>query len=462
MEKKQKKSLNSVALMFIMIVVIALLTYIIPSGSYTREVVNGKSVVDPTSFTYTDSANISPFDIVRAVPNGIANAVSMVVAVLLIGGGMAVLTKSDSLNIGISRIVKKVGVNSGDIILVILALIFAVLGAFLGFAEGSIPFIPITLSIAVTLGYDPLVGCAIVIVGAFAGFIPGPTNPNTVGFSQTLAGLPMYSGMGYRMIILVVYVVVCMIYILRYARREKKNPAKSLVAEVDASDLKFDIDSFGTQKFELKHALSLLVLLGVLVTFVYGASKLGWGFYDLGALYVLMAVLVGIFHKYSINTIAETFIKGAQDMVPAALMFGVAYGISWIMTKANILDTLVYWASSVLQGLPAGITIIGVFIVIALINLVIPSGSGKAMIVMPIVLPLAQILHIESQVAILAYQFGDGITNMCTPLSGMVLLTVGMAHVPYNKWLKFAMPLIGILIVISAVFLLIAQSIGYC
>jgi len=448
--------------MFIMIVVIALLTYVIPSGSYAREVVDGRNIVNPESFEYTDSANISLFDIVRAVPNGIGNAVSMVVAVLLIGGGMAVLNKSDSLNIGISRVVKKIGVKSGDIILVVLALIFAILGAFLGFAEGSIPFIPITLAIAVTLGYDPLVGSAIVIVGAFAGFIPGPTNPNTVGFSQTLAGIPMYSGMGYRLVILAVYVVVCLAYILQYAKRERKDISKSLVADVDASDLKFDLETFGTQKFELKHALSLLVLLGVLVSFVYGASKLGWGFYDLGALYVLMAILIGIFHKFSVNDVAETFIKGAQDMVPAALMFGVAYGISWIMTKATILDTLVYWASSVLKNLPAGITIVGVFIVIALINLVIPSGSGKAMIIMPIVLPLAQILNIESQIAILAYQFGDGITNMCTPLSGMVLLTIGMAHVPYNKWIKFAMPLIGILVVISAVFLLIAQSIGYC
>ena len=181
MEKKQRKPLNSVALMFIMIVVIALLTYVIPSGSYAREVVDGRNIVNPESFEYTDSANISLFDIVRAVPNGIGNAVSMVVAVLLIGGGMAVLNKSDSLNIGISRVVKKIGVKSGDIILVVLALIFAILGAFLGFAEGSIPFIPITLAIAVTLGYDPLVGSAIVIVGAFAGFIPGlPTHIESI------------------------------------------------------------------------------------------------------------------------------------------------------------------------------------------------------------------------------------------------------------------------------------------
>ena len=460
--KKEKKPLNSVALLFFIIVIAALLTYIIPAGSYTRVELNGKNVVDPDSFQYIEAEPVTPFDVFLAVPSGMANAAGMIISALLIGGGLELIQVSGAMNIGIARVIKKVGTTKGNLILVFLFYIFALMGGFLGFIEGSIPFIPIAISIAIGLGYDPIVGVGIAIVGAISGFTCGPTNPFTVGVSQTVAGLGMYSGIGLRIVMFALVPALCLAYILRYAAKVKKNPEKSLVADVDASDLAFNAEEFESLPFTWKHAVILLTLIGGIMAYVYGAVNWGWGFSHLGAIFIIVGVVAGALTKLGVNGTTETFLKGAGTMVGACFIMGVAYGISWILTKANVLDTIVYYLSSPLKGLPPMVSAIGILFVIGLINLFIPSGSGKALIVMPIVLPIAQIVRIESQVAVLAYQFGDGITNLCTPLLGVLLLALGFGRVPFSKWEKFILPLCGILVVVACAFMVIAMAIGYC
>lgn len=460
-EKKQKKSLNSIALLFFIIIAMVIFTWIIPAGSYIRVELNGRNVVDPSSFTFIESNPATLFDIFVAVPSGMTNAVSLIVGAMLIGGGMEVLQLSGAINIGISRSIRRIGIARGNIILVFLFYIFALMGGFLGFIEGSIPFIPIAISIAVALGYDTVVGVAIAVVGAIAGFTCGPTNPYTVGVSQTVAGIPMYSGIGLRVVLFVVVPAVCLLYILRYARMVQKSPEKSLMAGIDVSDISFDVSQYDQLAFTAKHALVLMSLLCGLICYVYGAINWGFGFNQLGAIFVIIAVFTGIVFGFGVNRTAETFVKGAQGMVGAAFIMGVAYGISWVLTKANVLDTLVYYLSKPLTGLSPAISIIGILVVIMLINLLIPSGSGKALIVMPIVLPIADIVGITPQIAILAYQFGDGLTNLCTPLLGVLLLALGFGKVPFSKWEKFILPLVGLLTLIACVTLVLAMMLGY-
>ena len=460
--KKEKKPLNSIALLFFMIIGAVILTYLIPAGAYVRTEINGKMAVDPASFAFVDNHPATPFDIFLAIPAGMTNSVSLLIAALLIGGGLECIQASGALNIGISRVIKKVGLSRGNLILVFLFYIFALMGGFLGFIEGSIPFIPIAISIAVGLGYDSIVGVAIAIVGAIAGFSCGPTNPYTVGVSQTLAGLGMYSGIGLRIALFIVIPVLCLLYILQYAKKVQKNPEKSLVAGVDVSDLAFDASAFESQPFTAKHAVIILVLLGGIACYVYGAINWAWNFNHLGAIFIITGIVSCLLSGLGINGTAETFIKGASSMTGACFIMGVAYGISWVFTQASILDTIVYYLSRPLSGLSPVISIIGILIVIMLINLIIPSGSGKALIVMPIVLPIAQIVGIESQVAILAYQFGDSFTNLCTPLLGVLLLALSFGRVPFSKWEKFILPLVCGLFVISCVVLVVAMNIGYC
>ena len=238
--KKQKKPLNSVALLFFMIIAAGLLTYLIPAGSYERTEVAGRMVVDPDSFTWIESSPTRLLDVFVAVPSGMMEAANLLVLAMLIGGGMECVQESGALNIGISRVIKKLGLEKGNLILIVLFYIFAFLGGFLGFIEGTLPFIPIAISIAIGLGYDSVVGVAIAMVGSIMGFACGPTNAYTVGVSQSIAGLPIYSGIELRLAVFAIVPLVCLIYILNYAKRVKRDPKNSLVADVDVSDLAFD------------------------------------------------------------------------------------------------------------------------------------------------------------------------------------------------------------------------------
>lgn len=460
-KKKTRKPLNSVALLFFIIVFAVILTYIIPAGSFKRVELNGRKVVDPASFTLIEPTPATPFDIVLAVPSGMINAVALIVGAMLIGGGLECIQASGAMNVGIARIIKKIGVTKGNLILIFLFYAFALMGGFLGFIEGSIPFIPIAIAIAVGLGYDSIVGVAIAIVGAISGFTCGPTNPFTVAVAQAIAGLDIYSGIGFRVAMFVLIPILSLLYILRYAKKIRDDPSKSLVADVDVSDLAFDAASFESKPFTGSHAVILLALTGGIGFYVYGAINWGWGFPHLGAIFVLAGIVAGIVSKLGVNGTAETFLKGASGMTGACFIMGVAYGISWILGKANVLDTIVYYLSRPLNGLPITLSAVGILLVISIINLFIPSGSGKALIVMPIVLPIAQIVGIESQVAILAYQFGDGLTNLCTPLLGVLLLALGFGRVPFSKWERFILPLVFLLVVIACAFLIIAMKFGY-
>lgn len=459
---KQKKPLNSVALLFFMIIAAALLTYLIPAGSYERMEIGGRMVVDPDSFAWKESSPTGLLDIFVAVPSGMTEAANLLVLAMLIGGGMECVQNSGALNIGISRIIKKVGLTRGNLILVVLFYIFAFMGGFLGFIEGTLPFIPIAISIAIGLGYDSVVGVAIAMVGSIMGFACGPTNAYTVGVSQAIAGLPIYSGIELRLVTFAIVPLLCLVYILRYAAIVKKQPDRSLVADVDVSDLAFDTAEFEDMPFTWKHGCILLTLTGSIAAYVYGTVALNWGFAHLGAMFVIVGVVSGVIQGLGINGTAETFLRGSKNMAEAGIVMGVAFGISWILTEACILDTIVYYMAGMLEGLSPVISMIALFIAVMFINLLIPSGSGKAVVVMPIILPIAQIVGIESQVAILAYQFGDGVTKMCTPLLGVLLLALGFGRVPFSKWGKFIFPLIGILVVVSCGVLIAAMKIGYC
>ena len=460
--KKERKPINSIVLLFIILIIVAVLTHIIPAGSYERVVQGGREVVVADSFSVTEGNGASLFDIFRAVPYGMNNAVQLLIGFMVVGGAIEVVQQTGAINIGISRMIKRLGINRGNIVLIVMFYMFAALGGFLGFVEGSIPFMPIAISIAVGLGYDSIVGVAIALVGAVSGFTCGPTNPSSVGIAQSIAGLDIYSGMGMRIVMFLVIPLICLLYILWYARRVKTNPAKSLVADVDTSEFSFDIEEFGNKTFTFRHGIVLISLLAGILAFVFGAMNLGWNFNEMSAIFLIVALVAGLVGELSLDGTINTFVKGAAGMTNASFVLGIAYGVAWILSNANVLDTIVYYISRPLTSLPSTVSIIGIFIAIMLINLLIPSGSGKAAIVMPIVLPIADLMGINAQTAILAYQLGDGVTNLCTPLLGVLLLALGFGKIPFSKWERFILPLVCILFVVGCVFLFVAMQIGYC
>lgn len=460
-EKKRFKMINSFALLFFVIIFAAILTHIIPAGQFDKVEVNGRMVVDPVSFKLIASTPASFFDVFRAVPYGLVASAMLVIGTMIIGGSIGVIQETGALNIGISKAISKLGNKGGNLVLILIFCIFATLGGFLGFIEASIPFIPLAISVAIGLGYDSIIGVAVALLGAMIGFSSGPTNPLTVGISQSLAGLPMFSGLSFRIVIFVITIIVSLHHILKYSTLIKADPSKSLMKDIDTSDLSFDVDLFEKEKFKLAHKLIILTLIGCLGLFIYGALNFRWYFNELSALFILTAVIAGALGRLGINKTAEVFIKGASKIASGALIIGVARGIQWILESGNIIDTLIYSISTPLSTLPPLVSAIAMLLFICVVNFFIPSGSGKAIITMPIMIPMADIVGISRQTTILAYQLGDGITNIIYPTLGVVLIALAFGKVPFDKWFKFTILLVIKLLILSMIFLFIAVKINY-
>jgi len=464
--KKKKSSFiektpHALVLLFIIIVIGALMSYVIPAGEFNRVVQNGRTVVEPGSFQYTDAPPAGLFDIFRAIPNGIQSAITIVILILLVGGAVEIFISSGALNIAMVKLTHTLG-GKGDIyILLALMIFFSILGGFLGWIEAAIPFIPLAVAIVVSLGYDAMTAAGVTIVGCMLSFAVGPTNLYTVGISHQIAELPMFSGITYRSIIFLVFTALGIYRVLRYAVKTKADPSLSLTPEVDTSDIKLNMEDYEDQDFTLVHKAILLVLGITLFFVVYGMLNLGWSINDMSAVFVLGGLLAGALARFTPNKIAKLMVEGSKKVILGALIVGVARGVQWILSTGGITDTIIYSLSAPLENLPGWITAIGMYGVHLVVNFFIPSGSGQTMATMPIMVPLADVVGITRQTAVQAFQFGDGITNLLYFTYGTLLYFLSVSKVSYQKWFKFIWPLIWKMIVLSIIFLIIAVQIGY-
>ena len=317
------------------------------------------------------------------------------------------------------------------------------------------------MSLCLALGYDSLVGMSVCAFVCMIGFSVSPTNMYTVAIAHEIAELPMFSGMGFRLIILVVLEVVCWAYILRYAAKVKKNPEKSLMKEIDVSSLKKDFSSYEEKKMKPAQILALLTLAVSFSIAIFGLLKLGWGVNELAAAFLMGGIISGIINRISALGIINALIDGAKGNFAGALIIGVARSVQWVLTEGGLIDPTINVLSNALNGLSPTVTVIGIFIAITLFNGLIASGSGKAMAIMPMLIPLADMVGITRQTAILAFQFGDGISNTFWFTNGTMLIFFALAKIPLSKWYKFIVPLEIVLCLLSVVFMMIAVKINY-
>jgi uncharacterized ion transporter superfamily protein YfcC len=328
-------------------------------------------------------------------------------------------------------------------------------------AEEYVPFIALLVTMTLALRLDALVGISIVFVGYAVGYGCAPFNPFTVIIAQGIADLPPTSGFGYRFLMMFLCLIVGVHHVLRYANRIKKDPSKSLVADIDYSkgfELPENVPLTG-RRWAVLGAFGLTVLV-----FVYGVSKpSGWDWYlnEMSAIFLGLGVVVAIIGGLTPNHTARTFCAGAAELTTTALLIGFARTIQIILDEGQITDTVVNGIASSLQGLGKEVGVIGMLLVQTLCNFFIPSGSGQAYVTMPIMAPLATELGIERQVAVLAYQMGDGFTNVITPTNAAFMGMLAMARVPYDRWLKFAIPLMLKLYLVAALGLVVAVWTGY-
>lgn len=464
--KKKQKGINfpHVYIMFMLVMLmVVVLSWIVPSGQYER-VLNEKTGItelNTDKFEYVDKADpIGFMDFFSALHNGVVQSADIVVMLLFASGALFILEKSGAIAAGIHKLLS-IAAGKEKLIIISLLTLFSVLGT-IGFGEGGIPFIPLAMAVVMGLGYDRITAFAIPTVGLAIGFTAGVINFYTTGVSQTIVGLPIYSGLGFRIVSLIVFIIISAIYILRYANKTKADPSKSIVADEYLEELENTKSAeYEVEEFTLARKLSLLGLVVVLVGSAFGAIKLHWGMPQLSGVYAIYAVFLVIILRLKPSEAAETFGIGAARLLPTGLAIGFARSVMILMTQAQIIDTAVHSLSNLLSHTGSIITLLVLFIVVIFFNFFVVSGSGKAMILMPIMGPLAKILGINQQVMVLVYQFGDGFTNYLWPTSGGLMAALGMSNVSYAAWVKFSVRLFILLHFAAFILILVAHYMGY-
>jgi uncharacterized ion transporter superfamily protein YfcC len=310
------------------------------------------------------------------------------------------------------------------------------------------------------MGYDSLVAGAIALVGANAGFASAFTNPFTVGVAQGIVGLPLFSGIGFRMALWAVITVVTVAWVSRYAARVRSRPTSSPVYEIDQRRPRTEIDS-DTERFHRRHLWVLVASVVAMGILAAGAGGWRWGHLELSALFFALAIVAGPIGGLSLDDTASSFIKGAADMTYAALVVGLARSILVVLRDANTMDTITYAMASAVQEWPASLNVMGIYLMQNALNFIVPSGSGQAAVSMPIVAPLGDVLGVTRQTNVLAYQLGNGFSNIITPTQGYFMAALGILGIPWSTWVRWLMPLFLIWVVIGGVALLIAHAIQW-
>ena len=452
---------NTYVIIILMMILAVLLTWIIPSGEFERvkDEVSKQSIIIPGTFKYIENNPISLFKIPVYIMKGLAKASDIVFLVIIVGGAFNIIIETGMFQSFAGRLTK-VFSNKEVLIIPAFSTIFALACTTMG-VNTFIGFAPIAVIIARSIGYDAIVGVSMVALGGAIGFSTGTFNPFTTGVAQSLAGLPIFSGLGYRFICLVAFLIVTNIYIIWYAKKVKANPESSVVYEMEQENKKIEVSEKQHNKIEGKHYLVLLIVIACFVLLVYGSQNWKWKLQENAAMFIWMGVLSGFAYGFGPSKIAEEFTKGARKLVYGALMIGMANGISLILTDGKILDTTVQYLGGLLVALPSYLQAAGMFLMQLLINGLITSGSGQAAATMPIMLPVADIIGMTKQTAVLAFNFGDGLSNYILPTSSALMGFIAMVGISYSNWMKFMWRLFLIWIVVGAVLVIIANSINY-
>ena len=459
--KTQKKGFHMPHVFIILLVImlfVVLLSYLIPSGSYERiEDAAGITVVDPDTFRYVENETpITFMDYSESVYTGFVNGATIMGTLFISSGVIYLLEVSGAFGAGINMILKKTKGKEFSVVCIFYT-IFVVFGV-LGYGEAAYPFYPLAVTIGFALGYDRMVGTALAIVGSTVGFTSGLMNTFTTGVAQQIVGLPLFSGIGFRAVGLVVFYIIGLIGLYTYCRKIKKNPALSLMSE-EYMNQKQEDHTDGMEEMNIRRALGLLVFLGIIIIQGFGCIRLGWSFPQIAAIYVIMGILLSVIFRIGPSEACQLFCKGAVRVFAAAFAVGLAQSVVVLMNQACIMDTIVHGMSQLLENRSAILALLIIFVFVTLFNFLVVSGSGKAVIVMPILQPLGKILNINQQVLVLTYQYGDGITNSFWPGSSLVQLS--MCGVDYGSWIRFCWKIYLGFIVSAFVLVMIAYGIGY-
>ena len=450
---------HTLVLLYGMIVLAYLLTLLLPAGAFQTELnPHGHEVVVPGTFaTLPDVESLPPWALFTVIPRGLASAQGIIFFVFIIGGALAVLRATGALDAALARVLQRFGGQPALLILMGM-LAFAVGSSTIGMAEEYIPLVAILITLCVGMRMDTVAAVGIMVVGYGIGYGTAVMNPFTVLVAQEVAGLAPVSGLGFRLAMFLPFFILGFVYVLRYARNVRLDPSASLVYDVPEAQPPASPDPgpiSGRQK------IVLLATLATLVVVVWGIKQYQWYFVELGGAFFALALLTGLINRTSLDDMARQFVQGAGELVNTALLIGFARAIEITLSDGQVLHTIVNGLSQPLVAVGAELSAVGMLLIQSVLNFFIPSGSGQAYVTMPIMAPISDIVGVTRQVAVLAYQMGDGFMNMIVPTNAVLMGILGMCGIPYGRWFRFIWPLMLQLLVLGSLTMVVAVAVGY-
>ncbi|HSQ77174.1 MAG TPA: Na+/H+ antiporter NhaC family protein [Bacteroidota bacterium] len=457
-------SFNTLAMIFGVVFMVAAATWFVEGGEYARELRNGRTVVVPGSFSAVPAAPQGLGAIFMSPIKGFMQASQIIAFLFVIGGSFMMIQATGALAVSVQHLAHTFSrkPHLQRFFIPVTMTLFSIGGAVIGMAESAMPFVLIFIPLALSLGYDSIVGMSIPFLGAAAGFAGAVLNPFTVGIAQGIAELPLYSGIEYRLIIWVISTVSMIAFVMMHAARVKKDPASSPVYQLDQDrrkDLRIDTET--PAAFTPQHKLVLTVFAFAMIALVLGVLNFGWFISEIAALFLALGIVCGLAGKLSIQQMTDSFREGARGMIGVALIIGCARAILVVANDGKILDAMLYGLSNTITLVHPVLAAQAMFVTQCIINFFVHSGSGQAALTMPIMSPLADAVGITRQTAVLAFQFGEGWINPVLPTSGVTMGVLGMAGIAWERWFRWILPLQIYFVAVAMILLAIAYFIHY-
>ena len=429
---RKLKAPNTYVIIAAIILLCAVMTWFVPGGQYVK--------AEDGSLSYESVDSVpQTWQIFTAVYHGFVKQAGIIIFILVVGGAFWLLNATGAVEAGIKRFISKIG-NRDKIVLAALTILFSLAGAVFGMSEETIPFVGIVVPLAVSMGYDAFMGMLVVYVASNVGFSSAFLNPFTVGIAQGMADLPLFSGMGYRLFCWGILTVLLVVFVIFYAHKVRKEPSKAEAIEAEP--------------LTRRQSWILITLALTVVILIVGVTCLDWYMPEITGLFLAMGIICGIIAGFHSDRIVSELMAGAKDILSAALVVGFASGIIVILQDGKIIDSVLHSMQEGLDGSGEVGSLSAMYGIQALINFVIPSATAKAAITIPIMAPFSDMVGVSRQAMVLAFQFGDGFTNMITPTSGVLVAALAMARIPYTEWVKWIWKMVLVLLILGLVLLL--------
>ncbi|MEL6591094.1 MAG: AbgT family transporter [Bacteroidota bacterium] len=450
---------HPVVMLFGIIVLMTSLSYVIPAGQYERVEVDGRMRVVPGSYHAVEATPVGLLDMFKAIPLGYKTAAEIIFVVLASGIMFGVLEKAGTIETSVGTLIKRLGQEKKFLIVVLLTFLYGFFGVAIGY-ENNIALVPIAAVVILALGGDLVLAAGVSVGGITVGFGLSPINPYTVGTGHKIAELALFSGAVLRTTLCLVGLGLLAWYNVRYFRRILQDRSRSLGQGLDEQGLKLSRPLASYQMDSQQWLILGLAVAGIIVM-LSGIFIAGWYINEISALFLMIAIVCGVASRMDWRTLSETALKSIGEVAPGAFMVGYATSIKVVMEMGNISDTIAHSLAGLLASLPTYVSAVSMALAQSVINLLIPSGSGQALATLPVMIPVGELVGLTRQTTILAFQIGDGVTNLFNPALGGLIAMLAFCRVPFDRWLRYIMPLVGWLLLIAAGFLVFSVAIDW-